>query len=158
MRYTIVLASLFLSAGSALGDAGSGSDAARAPMSYTLTDKWRGTARATKTTYPLVGKGKRVARATNLLDLVTLDAAGVHYWHTDVPGAGATSPGTAVVLYPDGTARLTAQKGVSYPGTYRRAGSRIHIRFRIPPPWGTWLWDLEYVGPGKWGLVERPDR
>ena len=142
MRHAIALASLFLPAGLALGDAGPGPDAARAPVSYTLTGKWKGT-----------------ARATGLVQLVTVDASLVAYWFTDLR-SHADSPGGAVVLYPDGTARLTRQGGKVPPdqGTYRRAGGRIHIRFCIRSRVGTWLWDIEYVGPGKWRLGERPDK
>jgi hypothetical protein len=142
MRHAIVLASLFLSAGSALGDAGPGSDVARAPVTYTLTGKWKGT-----------------ARTGGLVQLVTVDADLVAYWSPDLRRCASVT-GIAVVLYPDGTARLTRQGGKVPPdqGTYRRAGGRIHIRFCIRSRVGTWLWDIEYVGPGKWRLGERPDK
>jgi hypothetical protein len=93
------------------------------------------------------------------LQRVTLDADRVAYWSIDLRSC-ADEDRIAVVLYPDGTARLTWQRSklLPYPGTYRRSGGRTHIRFRIPPPWGTWLWDLEYVGTGKWRLGERPDK
>jgi hypothetical protein len=139
MRHAIVLASLFLPAGLALGDAGPGPDAARAPVSYTLTGKWKGT-----------------ARATGLVQWVTVDASLVAYWFTDLR-SHADSPGGAVVLYPDGTARLHPSGLDVPPGTYRRAGHRIHIRFPIRSHGGTWLWDIEYVGPGKWRRGVPPD-
>jgi hypothetical protein len=133
MRHAIVLASLFLSAGSALGDAGPGSDAARAPMTYTLPSKWKG-----------------LARAAGLVQRIGLDATGVTYWHVDGRG-GASTYGGAVVLYPDGTARLTCKANSLFHGTYRwLAPGRVHLRFRIWTYGGIWLWNLEYAGPGTW--------
>jgi hypothetical protein len=118
-------------------------DVAKAPVSYALTGKWKGT-----------------ARATGLVQLVTVDADRVAYWYTDLR-SWVNSPGNAVVLSADGTAQLTRPEsgpGVQViRGTYRRAGNRIHIRFHIRTHGGTWHWDIAYVGPGKWRPGAPPD-